>query len=59
MKKRITKLTALLLSVALLNLTGTISLLQPGTPNASCCSVSSNNTNAAPLTGEDAASDRN
>lgn len=55
MKKRITKLTALLLSVVLLNLTGTASLLQPGAPDASCCSVSSTSTHAAPLTDEDVA----
>lgn len=59
MKNRITKLTALLLSVVLLNLTGTISLLQPGAPDASCCSVSSISTHAAPLTEEDAATGAN
>lgn len=55
MKKRVMKLAALLFSAALLILPGTAFSFRQIIPGVSTYSISSNSTNAAPLTDEDVA----
>lgn len=58
MKKRIMKLAALLFSAALLTLPGTAFAFRQTAPGVSTYSISSNSTNAAPLTDDTAAFDK-